>query len=75
MTLLITLNISLWKIFNHVNIDCGNSLFLVFNYVGGYIIKEKDEKKYLTFASTDKTKEVFEKYSSFGTESKIKLKK
>ena len=75
MTLLITLNISQWKSFDHINIDCENSLFLVVNYVDGYFIKEKEENKYLTFASTDKTKEVFEKYSSFGTESKIKLKK
>ena len=67
MTLLITLNISLWKSFDHINIDCENSLFLVVNYVDGYFIKEKDENKYLTFASTDKTKEVLKKYSNFGT--------
>ena len=67
MTLLITLNISQWKSFDHINIDCENSLFLVVNYVEGYFIKEKEENKYLTFASTDKTKEVLKKYSNFGT--------
>ena len=66
MTLLITLNISQWKSFDHINIDCENSLFLVANYVDGYFIKEKEENKYLTFASTDKTKEVLKKYSNFG---------
>ena len=47
MTLHITLNISKWKSFDHLNIDCENSLDLVFNYVEGYIIKQKDENTWL----------------------------
>ena len=51
------------KSFDHVNIDCENSLYLVFNNVDGYIIEENNENKYLIFAFTDKNKEVLKKYA------------
>ena len=51
------------KILDHVNIDRKNYLYLAFNNVDGYIIKESDENKYLIFAFTDKNEEVLEKYA------------
>ena len=51
------------KILDHVNIDRKNYLYLAFNNVDGYIIKESDENKYLIFAFTDKNEEVLEKYT------------
>ena len=50
------------KSFNHINIDNGNPLHLMFNNGNGYI-EEKNGDKYLVFASTDKNKEMLEKYS------------
>ena len=44
------------------NLNSENSLCLVFNNVDGYIFEESNENKYLIFASTDKNKEVLEKY-------------
>ena len=55
------------KSLDNENIDSANSVYLVFNNVDGYIecnsTKESNENKYLIFASTDKNKEVFEKYT------------
>ena len=49
------------------NIDSANSLYLIFNNVDEYIecnsTRENNEDKYLILASTDKSKEVLEKYS------------
>ena len=45
------------KRLHHVNIDCENSLYLVFNNVDGYIIEQNNEDKYLVFAPTGKSKE------------------
>ena len=45
------------KSLDNVNIDCENSLYLVFNNVDGYI-EINNEEKYLVFASTDKNKEI-----------------
>ena len=45
------------KSLDNVNIDCENSLYLVFNNVDGYI-EINNEEKYLVFASTDKKKEI-----------------
>ena len=45
------------KSLHHINIDCENSLYLVFNSVDGYIIEQNNEDKYLVFAPTDKSKE------------------
>ena len=62
------------KSIDHVNIDSANSLYLIFNNVDGYIkcnfIKESNEDKYLIFASTDKNKEVLEKYTELWDEIK-----
>ena len=62
------------KSIDHVNIDSANSLYLIFNNVDVYIkcnsIKESDEDKYLVFASTDKNKEVLEKYTEVWDEIK-----
>ena len=44
------------------DIDYGNPLYLIFNKVDGYIDKS-NWNKYLTFASTDKDKEVLTKYT------------
>ena len=61
------------KSIDHENIDSENPLYLVFNNVDGYI-KESNGNKYLTFDSTDKNKEVLEKYTELWKETKIKLK-
>ena len=54
------------KSFDNRNINSANSLYLIFNNVDGYTewnsTKESNEDKYLLFASTDKNKEVIEKY-------------
>ena len=60
------------KSIDHVNIDSANSLFLVFNNVNGYIEKS-NEDKYLVFASTDKNKEVLEKYKKLWDEIKNQI--
>ena len=57
------------KSLDHVNIDCENSLYLVFNNVDGYI-ENVNENKYLVFASTDKNKEILEKYTKLWNEVK-----
>ena len=62
------------KSFDHVNIDCENSLYLVFNNVDGYIIEENNENKYLIFAFTDKNKEVLKKYAKLWNEVKNQIK-
>ena len=58
------------KSLDNENIDSANSLYLMFNNVGGYIecnstkwnsTEEINENRYLIFASTDKNKEVLEK--------------
>ena len=61
------------KSFDHVNIDCENSLYLVFNNVDGYIIKENNEDKYLNFAFTNKNKEYYRSRQNFGMKLKVKL--
>ena len=60
------------------NIDSGNSLFLIFNNVDGYIecnsIEESNENKYFVFASTDKNKKVLEKYKELWDETKNQIR-
>ena len=55
------------KSLDNENIDSGNSLYLIFNNVDGYIecnsTKESNEDKYLIFAPTDKNKEALDKYT------------
>ena len=67
---------------NNENIDGANSLYLHFNYVGGYFecnstecnsTEESNENKYLIFASTDTTKKYWKSTKSFGIKLKIKL--
>ena len=41
---------------DHVNINSGNPLYLIFNNVDGYVIEESNRDKYLIFASTNKNK-------------------
>ena len=60
------------KSLDHVNIDCENSLYLLFNNVDGYIIEKNNEDKYLIFASADKNKEILEKYTKLWDEIKLK---
>ena len=54
------------KSLGNENIDHVNSLYLIFNNEDGYIecnsTKESNEYKYLILASTEKNKEVLEKY-------------
>ena len=61
------------KSLGHVNIDCENSLYLVFNNVDGHIIEQNNEDKYLTFASEDKNKEIIEKYKKIWSEIKNQI--
>ena len=46
------------------DLDSSNSLYLVFNNVGAYIVKN-NKNKYLIFASTDKNKETLENYTEW----------
>ena len=46
----------------YVKIHCANPLYLITGEVDGSI-EEKNGNKYLNFASTDKNKEVLEKYT------------
>ena len=55
------------KSLDNENFDSAISLYLIFNNVDGYIecssTEESNEDKYFIFASTDKNKEVLEKYT------------
>ena len=55
------------KSLDHVNIDSANSIYLVLNNVDGYI-EESNGNKYLIFASTDKNKEIWKKYTELWNE-------
>ena len=61
------------KSLDHANIDCKNYLYLIFNHVDGYI-EESNGNKYLIFASTDKNKEILEKYTKIWNEIQIQIK-
>ena len=65
------------KSLDNENIDGRNSLYLVFNNVDGYLecnsTEESSEHKYLVFASTDKNKEVFKKYTELWDEIKNQI--
>ena len=52
--------------------DSANSLYLIFIKIDGYI-KETNEDKYLISASTDKNKEVLEKYTELWDEIKNQM--
>ena len=60
---------SMHIIIHHLNIDSENPLYLVFNNKDGYI-EEKNRNKYLIFASTDKNKEVLQKYAKLWDKTK-----
>ena len=47
---------------DYVRINSVNPLYLIINEVNG-CIEEKNRNKYLTFASTDKSKSVLKKYA------------
>ena len=49
------------RISDYENINSVNPLYLIIGEVDGYL-EENNGNKYLTFASTDKNKEVLEKY-------------
>ena len=55
------------KSLDHVNIDSANSIYLVFNNLDEYI-EESNGNKYLIFASTDKNKEIWKKYTELWNE-------
>ena len=55
------------KSLDHVNNDSANSIYLVFNNVDEYI-EESNGNKYLIFASTDKNKEIWKKYTELWNE-------
>ena len=57
------------KSLDHVHIDSENTLYLIFDNVDGYT-EENNGNKYLVFASTDKNKEVLEKYTELWNEAK-----
>ena len=61
------------KSLDHANIDCESFLYLVFNNVGEYIIKESIKDKYLVFSYTDKKKEALEKYTKLLNEIKNQI--
>ena len=53
------------KIGDYENINSVNPLYQIIGEVDGYI-KESNGSKYLTFAFTDKNKEVLTKYKTLG---------
>ena len=61
------------KIGNCMNINSVNPLYLGITRVNGYI-EEKDSNKYLVFDSTDKNKELLQKYRDVFNEIKYKVK-
>ena len=54
--------ITIKSISDYENINIVNQLYLIIAEVDGYI-EESNGNKYLTFASTDKSKKVLEKYT------------
>ena len=62
------------KNFDYVNIHSVNPLYLIIGEADGSI-KEKNGNKYLVFASTDKNKEVLEKYTELWDGIKNLIKK
>ena len=50
------------KYSDHVKINSVNPFYIIINEVDGSI-SQKNENKYLTFASTNKNKKVLEKYT------------
>ena len=61
------------KDFDYVRINSVNPLYLIIGEADGYI-EEKNGNKYLTFASTDKNKELLEKYTKLEDEMKYLIK-
>ena len=61
------------KDFDYVKINSVNPLYLIIAKVDGYI-EEKNRNKYLTFASTDKNKEVLKKYTELWDGIKYQIK-
>ena len=57
--------IAIQKIDDYENIYSVNPLYLIINTADEYI-EEKNGNKYLTFASTDKNKEVLKNTQNFG---------
>ena len=57
--------IAIQKIDDYENIYSVNPLYLIINTADEYI-EEKNGNKYLTFASTDKNKEVLKNTKNFG---------
>ena len=60
------------KSFDHVNIDSEDLLYLIFSNVNAYI-EESNEDKNLIFASTNKSKKVFKKYTELCDEIKNQI--
>ena len=60
------------KIDDYENIYSVNPLYLIIDEVDGHI-EEKNESKYLVFDSTDKNKEVLERYTELLDENKNKI--
>ena len=61
------------KSLDHVNNDSESPLYLIFNNVDEYIIKESNRDKYLIFVSTNQNKKVLEKYTKRWNEIKIQI--
>ena len=57
-----------------MNIHSVNPLYFIVDKVDG-LIEEKDENKYLNFASTDNNKEVLKKYTELWNEIKNFIEK
>ena len=66
--------IAIKKSYDYENINRVNPLHVIIGKLDGYI-EEKNESKYLTFASTDNNKEVLEKYTKLWNEIENSIKK
>ena len=62
------------KYIYYVNINSVNPLYLTIGEVDGYI-EEKNRNRYLVFASTDKNKELLEKYAELWNGTKKLIEK
>ena len=64
--------ITIKSIIDYENINSVNPLYLIIAQVDGYI-EENNGNKYLTFASTDKSKKVLEKYTKLWDKTKFHI--
>ena len=71
-TIIYNIRYIIMKSLDHANIDSVNPFYLIFNNVDGYIETSNGDKQ-LNFASKDKSKKVFTKYTELWNEIKNQI--